>query len=149
MIKRGIILLSALLIAIISLFMPYEVQIYEDIDTGGRLIQENISQSGIELIAPLFSIVAYTIIFFLIAAVRHKAANIIAFILTCFSGVFLFLIYFLIHFQLFGTLEIHTGLGFYLLVFATLVYFGVTLYTLIKPNNRIRKSVPNDILDMD
>ena len=152
---RSILLLICLAVVTISLFLPYQSRqdyIYIQTTTNSTtspIEAKYVHQSGLEIVAPLFAIPAFVLAFVLIGFVRTKAGNIIALIFSALNGFVVVFTLFIIHFQLFTRIEIHAGLGFYMLVLAELGLLTISLYNTARPDNRKNKQgmESRDLLD--
>src|SRR3989338_8019008 len=136
--KRTIVLFITLLTVMGSYFLPYlEIERYEEDPTffqdADDLEWSPEYESGIDLVFPLIALPGFLLVFLFISVARNKSGNIIALVFSILNVFPVFVILFLLHFDLFGIDARVTGVGFYLLALAQLVLLSVSIYNSARP----------------
>lgn len=154
--QKTFILIFTFVIGVASMFLPYEVREYSDSlpwpnNIGGAPFPDMSKDyySGIRLEFPLISLAPLLLIFILLGFARNRATAIISLVFSSLHILWMPVVLFAIHFQLFSSNTIHTGIGYYMLVLVVLVQFILCIQTLVKKDYKHERRSSNDDLLLD
>jgi hypothetical protein len=147
-------LIVSVVLAVTSLFFPYEVQEAEPNtyltvvpNPGGEV--KYLYYSGFDLGFPMLGIPVIVLIFILMGFVRTRATGILSIVFASLHVLWMPVVLFGIHFTLFYHPVIHTGIGYYMMLLAVLIQFIVPIMVLRQQDYKTKpiKRRSHDILD--
>lgn len=160
---KMILLMVSLLLGAGSLIMPYQVREYTSYVTPTAPSQSNTTtttaplvpqiekdyENGIRMIVPLFSLPVLILIFVLLGFARSRSTAIISLVFACLDILWMPVILFAIHFNLFSSNTYHTGIGYYMLCAAVLIQFVLPIMILKQKDYLIqpKQKHAGDLLD--